>query len=397
MRQLSFLFGAGFSAPDNYPTRKELNEKLRKISHEEIMIHTEGTALFLNGRKDPNAKWTSTYDKLFVQEFLEFYSDKITGDLEEFDYETFFDYYQGIHLRRTECLKFNAFTDSFREKYNKRTDNANLLGHFHNTFNQLLAGQLMRWPEHVHLAKPYTKYPEFLTYIEEIRDSYEKIHFHTLNHDLLLEELAISDAIQAELSDGFVELGSPFYSYNNDHNTVRLRYFTNSFNKRFCLYKLHGSIDHYIYIFNNTEYTSIKVPYGISILDLRKEYLNNESQLEYDRCIWNYFPDFLSGTTEKINSYENNHYYKPLFTHFVENLKESENLISIGYGLGDLKINELIKTHFLKDKNKKLLIITPNKPDSDLFEYDNVIYYGHEKGVQDIDIESINRLINNSG
>jgi len=358
------------------------------------MIHTDGTSFFLNGREDPNANWTNTYKKLFVQEFLEFYSNEITGNLDNFDYETFFDYYQGLHLRRIECLQFNAFADSFRKKYDRYTDNTNLLGHFHNTFNQLLAGQLMRWPEHVHLGKYYTKYPEFLTYIEEIRDSYDKIHFHTLNHDLLLEELAISDAMQAELSDGFEELGSPYYSYNNDRNTVRLKCFTNNFNKKFCLYKLHGSIDHYVYNFKNQVYTAIKVPHGVSRHDVKKEYLNDEGQLEYDRCFWNYFPDFLSGTTEKINSYEGNHFYKPLFEHFVENLKSSETLISIGYGLGDSKINELIKSYFLTDKEKKMLIITPHKPNSDLFDFENVIYYGISKGVQHIDKEYINKLTN---
>ena len=61
---------------------------------------------------------------------------------------------------------------------------------------------------------------------------------------------------------------------------------------------------------------------------------------------------------------------------------------------GDLKINELIKTHFLKDKYKKLLIITPSKPDSDLFDYENVIYYGLGNGVQNINRENINRLMN---
>jgi hypothetical protein len=394
MRQLSFLLGAGFSAPDNYPTRKGLNERLRKITHEEIMIHTDGTSIFLNGLEDPNAKWTNTYEKLFVQEFLEFYSENVIGDLESFDYETFFDYYQGIHLRHKECLKFNAFADSFRAKYNRYTDNINLLNNFHNTFNQLLAGQLMRWPEHVHLAKNYTKYPEFLTFIEEIEGSFDKIHFHTLNHDLLIEELANSDAMHGELSDGFEELGSPYYSYNNERNTIRLKYFSNNFSRKFCLYKLHGSIDHYVYNFKNLEYTAIKVPYGVSTNDLKKEYLNDAGHLEYDLCFWNYYPDFLSGTTEKINSYEGKHFYKPLFEHFVENLKNSDCLISIGYGLGDLKINEYLKMHFLKDKEKKMLIITPNKPDSDLFDYKNVIYYGLGKGVQNIDIRNINKLIN---
>jgi hypothetical protein len=52
--QLSFIIGAGFSAPDKYPTRKELNERLRKITHDEIIIHTDGSAWFLNVCRQAN-------------------------------------------------------------------------------------------------------------------------------------------------------------------------------------------------------------------------------------------------------------------------------------------------------------------------------------------------------
>lgn len=393
MKQLSFILGAGFSAPDKYPTRKELNERLRKISHKEIMIHTDGTSFFLNGQKDPNADLTNIHEKLFLEKFIDFYTSEIIDKFEDFDYETFFDFYQGIHLGRNKCDKFNDFADKFRKEHNRFTDNTNLLANFHNSFNQILAGQLMRWPKRVHLAKYYTKYPEFLTFIEEISNLYDKVQFHTLNHDLLLEELSNSDAMQAELSDGFEELGSPFYSYNNDRQTVRLRRFTNSFNKKFCLYKLHGSIDQYIYNFKNEEFTAIKVPYGVSKHDLMKEFQSNNGDLEYDKCFWNYYPDFLSGTTEKINSYREKHYYKPIFDHFTENLKNSECLISIGYGLGDSKINEFIKTNFLIDSTKKMIVITPHKPDSDLFTFPNVVYFGSGKGVQQIDIKEIDTII----
>lgn len=394
--QLSFIIGAGFSVPDKYPTRKELNERLRKISHDEIMIHTSGFAMFLNGQDDPNANGTNREQKLFVEKFLNYYTTTIIDKIESFDYELFFDYYQGLHYERLKCSKFIEFANQFRKENNYQIDNTNLLGNFHNTFNQLLSRQFMRWPEKVHLGKFYTKYPAFLTYIEEIRDTYDKIHFHTLNHDLLLEELSISDAMQSELSDGFEELGSPYYSKSSNGLTVRLRRFTDSFTKKFCLYKLHGSIDHFVYNFRNNEYVSVKVPFGVSSQDLMKEYLNEKGDLEYDKCYWNYYPDFLSGTTEKINSYGGNHYYKPLFDHFVKNLQTSNCLISIGYGLGDSKINEFVKDNFLKDNSKTMIVITPHKPNNDLFNYKNVIYYGDKLGVEHIDKNVIEILMKNN-
>lgn len=387
------LLGAGFSAPDKYPTRTELNKRLIKISSDEILIHTDGSAMFLNDEIDPNAAWTNIEKKHFVEKFLDFYRTEILEKKEDFDYETFYDYYQGLHYEKLVCAKFNSFADSFKKEYDYPIDNINLLGNFHNTFNQLLARQLMRWPKRVHLSKSYTKYPEFLNYIENIKNTYDKIHFHTLNHDLLLEELSFSDAMQGNLSDGFEELGSPYYSKNNQGLTIRLRRFTNKFEKQFCLYKLHGSIDHYVYNFENKEYITVKVPNGVSSNNLMKEYIDEKGNLKYDKCWWNYYPDFLSGTTEKINSYDGSHYYKPLFYHFIENLKKSQLLITIGYGLMDTKINEYIINNFLRDKTKIMIVITPQRPNSDLFNFKNVKYYGENKGVQHIDKTEIEKFM----
>lgn len=381
---ISFIIGAGFSLPDNYPTRKSLNERLRKISHKEILIHTDGYAMFLNDEEDPNADWTNVQEKFFVEQFIDFYTSSKINKIEDFDYEQFFDYYQGLHLGRSKCEKFNEFADNFRINNAYKVDNTNLLGHFHNTFNQLIANQIMRWPERVHLSKYYTKYPEFLNYIDKIKPNYNKINFHTLNHDLLMEELSISDAMSDGFSDGFDDIGSPFYSKNNERQTVRLRRFTNVFDKKFCLFKLHGSIDQYIYNFKNKEYTAVKVPYGVSTNELMKEYETEDKKLEYDKCWWNYYPDFLSGTTEKINSYSESHYYKPIFDHFINNLRNSKELISIGYGLGDTKINEIIIENFLSDSQKTMIIITPSKPECNLFNFENVKYYGVNLGVQHI-------------
>ena len=210
-----------------------------------------------------------------------------------------------------------------------------------------------------------------------------------------MEELSHSDAFSGGISDGFEELGSPFYSKDNNNNTVRLRRFTNKFDSKFKLFKLHGSIDHYIYNFQNKDYDSVKVPYGVSSIDLMKEYKTEDGEVKMDKCFGNYYPDFLSGTATKIESYEEQHYYKQIFNHLKNNLINSDYLICIGYGLADSKVNDFIKGNFLSNKSKIMIVIAPNKPKSELFAYENVKYYGLKKGIEHIDKKEIERFIKN--
>lgn len=391
--EISFLIGAGFSVPDKYPTRTEINKKMRNISHKKIKIDSTGYVRFIED--DEEAEIEYFRQRMFMEKFIQYYTKKIIDKIESFDYEGFYDFYQGLRTGRLKCCVFRKFTNKFRKSYNCEDDDNNLLLQFHNSFNQLIASMLKRNPKNLTLCKPYTKYPAFLNYIDDIKNDYDKLHFHTLNHDLLLEELSHSTAFDTLPSDGFSELGSPFYSKYEEDHTIRLKMFNNNFDGKFCLYKLHGSVDQYIYNFKNIEYTTIKVPYGVSTMDLMKEYKNNNDKLEYDNCFWNYFPDFLSGTTEKIKHYQEKNYYEPIFKRFIENLKKSDLLITIGYGLRDSKINEFIESHFLHNQQKKMIVITPNKPNSSLFNYNNVKYYGPDKGIEDIDYLSINNLLIN--
>lgn len=391
--QISFLLGAGFSVLDNYPTRQEINYRMRKISHSEIYIHTDGTALFLNGRKDPNADWMMVPERNFLERFIEYYTSNIINSIQQFDYEYFFDFYQGFIKGKFECWRFDEFIENFRSEFGITTDNQNLLMQFHNTFNQLIAGLLSRAPKKTHLAKPYTKYPQFLNYIGQLKISNEKIHFHTLNHDLLLEDLSYSDALEGSLSDGFEESGSPYYSKNNDGLTVRLRRFTNNFDSKFCLYKLHGSLNNYVFNFKNKDFEEVKIPYGVSIDELMKEYIDIKGKIEYFKCFWNYYPDFLSGAYDKVDRYNESCYYKPLFDHFITNLKNSNTLITIGYGFGDYKINQIIKENFLYDSSKSMIVISLVEPNNLLLKCNNVRYYGQNLGVQNISKVRIDELL----
>lgn len=392
--ELSFILGAGFSVPEGYPTRKEINKRMRKISHKEIMIHTDGTALFLNEFHDINAEHTNVEEKLFVEEFINYYTSRIIDKIDSFDYEYFFDYYQGLIKGKYKCCVFEKFMNNFRQKYNTKTDNLNLLSGFHNTFNQLIESLLSKGKSaDLFLHKPYQKYPNFLNYIDNIKDSFSKIHFHTLNHDLLLEELANSDAI-GQLSDGYELSNSAFFSKQyKDKSEVQLEIFTNKFDTKFCLYKLHGSIDHYIFDVDEENKVSIKIPYGVDYASITKRQINDKNEVTSELCFWNYYSDFLSGTTEKILSYGKHYYYKIIFDNFINNLEKSIFLICIGYGLGDSMINEFIIKYFLSNKDKKMLIVTPHKPKSELFDYPNVIYYGENRGIESLNLEEIKELM----
>lgn len=404
MKNISFLLGSGFSVPDGYPTTSQINNRLKSINQNEIHIHSSGSAWFLNGQEDLNS-WSREEQKLFVQRFLEFYNIEIIPG-EEFNYEKFYDFYS--ELRRTDELneKCKKFFDDFRKESGQEYDHYNFLLNFHDTFSQLLASLLsIKWPEPVSWVRPYQRnYSEFLELLEELGREY-KVHIHTLNHDLLMERFAHTETLGNKMSDGFEEYGSPFYGYHTlfqkrnpneeekpvAHYTVRLRRFTNEFSKQFCLYKLHGSIDQYVFNFENKEYTTIKLLYGVSNHELFKEIKNDKGELEYYRGHTEVYPDFLSGTSTKILNYDRQVYYKPIFNHFVNNLKNSQALIVIGYGFGDPKINDYIENNILSDSRKKMLVIDVKKPVFSIVDKENVILI--QNSISDICSSEILKMI----
>ena len=372
-QNFSFLIGAGFSVPDNYPSAQDLNNKLKNIKAEDIYIHTSLNAGFLMGSKDPNP-YISDERRHFIEDFLKFYNEKILNSAESFHFEGFIDFYTGLR-RGEKCGLYEEFLEQFIKKYKvSRSFTSDILMHFHSVFIQLIWKELHKNYEKVHLAKPYhPNYNVFLHLLEYLSNDYI-IHLHSLNLDLLMERFAYSDSIRAELDDGFDELGSPYYAKHfEDGHMIRLRYFSNRYEKNFRLYKLHGSVDHIPFNYNN-EYTIIKSVKGIGMTDFYKEIKNQNDELEYYNCSWNNYPDFLCGTTEKIKRYNDSYYYQKVFEHFNNNLLNSSYLIVIGYSFGDPEINNIIKDKFLSEPNKKMLVINPSKPTSELMELPNVIH-----------------------
>jgi len=404
MSTISFLFGSGFSIPEGLPGVKQLNERMGKIHESEILIHTDQHALFLNGQEDRN-RWSRRDERLFLQEFLEFYNENILSSLTDFHYETFYDFYSG-YLRNGENKEL---IEKFYEEFNNRNfpdsensrDCHNRVSDFNRSFNQLLASQLhsIKYFEDVSTSN----YPPYDSFIGLLRELTKKNHLkiHTLNHDLFFDWIGNhhSDLWQ-EYSDGFELAGSPFYgtvSYdfpNGDqkvHKTykVKLERYTAKYDTRLCLFKLHGSIFNTIIYGGNSERIRIKSNYAVGQYH-REVYDKDSNEFRFEHLWDDVSPDFLSGTTEKTKRYVEDGHYISLFKHFETNLQNSELLLVVGYGFQDPGINEYLITNFLS-KGKRMIVVDPYKPQTDIIEKYDVEYI--PSGVTDISYEEFLKII----
>lgn len=400
---ISFLIGSGFSVADGMPLVSHINKRLRKITESEILIHTDRTAMFLNGQENEN-DWVNREQRYFVQEFLAFYCSEIIDSEEEFNYEEFFDYYSKF-LREgyeDENNEINVFCDSFRAKHKSDfqniMDNYNLVSHFHDTFNQLIA-QLLQKAKYYENVTPlnYPPYDSFLNFLKEVVKENE-IKVHTLNHDLLFERLMSVPPLWEEFTDGFNENGSPYYSQASTTQLgiqktyrVRLRFFNNRYKGKICLYKLHGSVDTYQFDISNQlfDLTRVKSDYGVNPRFVKEIVDAKSKELTYARGLQHIYPDFLSGTTEKIRSYKNE-YYGIIFNHFKSNLKKSKLLIVIGYGFNDSGVNEYLKKQYLR-YGRKMVVISPSKPTSNLMDFNVGVI---EKKMQDVTYDEFTSILN---
>lgn len=388
---VSFLIGSGFSVADGLPLVSNINQRLCCIKEDEIIIHPEMSAMFLNGQANPN-DWDRREERIFLQEFLEFYCSEIVDGQEAFHYEDFFDFYSDFLRKENEDddHSINLFCDSFREKYENSfdiVDNYNLVSRFHNTFNQLL-GSMLQSAKYYEDVAPlnYHPYESFIRFLNKLIEE-NQVKVHTLNHDLLFERIASVPPLWEEFSDGFCENGSPYYSFVEvpkpitKRYRVRLKYFQNKFDKKICLFKLHGSIN--TYQFNiadqNNDLTRVKSDYGLDRRFVKEVQDDETGEYRYINGWQNSFPDFLSGTTTKMLSY-GNEFYRLIFRHFSNNLKKSKLLIVIGYGFADAGIDKYLEDYYLKD-GKKMIVINPSKPKSELMKYNVEVL---EKKMQEV-------------
>ncbi len=400
---ISILVGSGFSIPEGLPGVRQLNQRLYKIDESEILIHTDQTAIFLNGQNDPN-RWSRWDERIFLQEFLEFYNSQILKEGEEFHYETFYDFYSSYLSKGENKEPIEKFYESFNQKHfkggNNYRDCYNRVSDFNRSFNQLLASQLHKrqYFEDVSTLN-YPPYDAFLSFLREFLKTTD-IKFHTLNHDLFFDWLGRhhSDLWQ-HFSDGYQLEGSPFYgtvSYDfglpdkKVHKTyqVKLERFVDKFDKALCYFKLHGSVFNTI-VYVDQERIRLKDNYAISRYIVEKTDPKTKEQKFED--LWDEVaPDFLSGTTNKTRYYTADPYYKNLLGHFEKNLEKSELLVVVGYGFQDGGINEYLEKCFLS-QGKPMVVIDPYKPKTELLDRYKATYI--PKGVTQVTYQEYLEII----
>jgi hypothetical protein len=383
---VSLLIGSGFSIPEGLPGVKGLNERLSKINENEILIHSDQRALFLNGQEDLN-RWSRWDERAFLQEFLEFYSNEILKGEEAFHYETFYDFYSGYLHSKENKEPIEAFYEQFNKRHYKDGGNGardchNRISDFNRTYNQLLASQLHK-PEYFEdiTTTSHLRYGGFIGFLRELMKT-SSIKVHTLNHDLFFDWLGRNQVdLWQNFSDGYQLEGSPFYgtvSYNFNQNTdrprvqktyyVKLERFTDEYSKPLCLFKLHGSVYNTVVYTHSPQAEKYRLKDNYGVYDFYMEKTDPKTgEVLFERLWDQVAPDFLSGTTNKTRYYTGDPYYISLFKHFENNLISSDLLIVIGYGFLDPGINEYLEKYFLT-KGKKMIVIDPNKPQSEIID-----------------------------
>jgi len=332
-------------------------------------------------------------------DFIKFYTESILSKPEESHYETFFDYYMQLQRRSGLTDKEKEFFQKFRTERNYDWDHNQLLFQFNRTFQQLVANYItVEWPKSISYLKPYSAsfpHKNYMELLEYLGEEY-KVHIHTLNHDLLMEKYFHYESIAGKTSDGFDDFASPYYGQisNNDiTQRIRLKRFVNRYDGIFNLYKLHGSVDNYIFNTNNKVYDMIKWEYGLLERGIVKEITTHLGKHIYFDGYVDVVPEFLSGTTEKIKHYERKVYYLKIFDHFKKNLNRTMYLIVIGYGFADTKINAYLLDYFLRNSDKTMVVINKSRPVNELLEKKNVKFF--QIGVEDIPIEAVKEVIGN--
>lgn len=370
-KSISLLLGAGFSAPMGYPVGSQLKEDLLKLlTLNEAGIQEVVVKCKLHAISDSKESFQACV------ELIRFFNNR----LKDFNYEAFYDFLLPIGIYEDAIRKVRPFSrkgNSTSKLAEQSGDGAleNMLSVYIPAVYNLLILYYLKIDRRVgkenierdlyyengpELAEEYKCISTCLSHFIENGD----VHVHTLNHDLLFEQFGKMGLLDDKISDGFERESSlyrsnPHYDTNDLH---QLRRYTGQYKKPCKLYKLHGSIDQLW--FNKTvdgrsePECYVKIDSSSDMKFIGK--LNENG--DYEGHPGQFYPDFLTGTTSKINRYSEQH-YKKLLEHFKKNLQYAEKLIIIGYGGRDEEVNRIILEHF-DYQTKPSYIIDPYAGDA---------------------------------
>lgn len=335
MKRIAFLFGSGISLPSGAAGVREITN-----------------ALLNNGwRDDGNLRFSPDKAQSIgisqrAQDFLRELRNYIDPHLQqresrESHYEDLFSAAEQILQDETVEIVNPMIRGSVAEikKIVANLYEGQANGGLPNSFAFLAysATLLIRWGV-FDMLWPIQK-PKGLDVLTSCAMQVEQMDIFSLNHDLLIERQFEQSGII--FSDGFSEKRGDVFRFNsswNDKSRVRL-------------YKLHGSLDWYPFVFldGDTQLRQFaKVPQDIDPKHC-KDYNGN------DLFPQNAVPLVLIGTTGKDRLYSIG-FVGEMFRQFHARLNEHETLICCGYGWKDKGINNYLN-QWLGNSPKKRIVI----------------------------------------
>ncbi|MBO7563097.1 MAG: hypothetical protein J6T04_09485 [Bacteroidales bacterium] len=392
-KSVSLILGAGFSAPMGYPTGDDMNNGLLYFDDSTLDFSPTG---YLTSSKDgtkPKFQMDGIYNKyqklfIYCKRLIKEYT-KAHGN--KFYYEAFYDFI------KTDEAKEKRYQSLCDDLLSGTEDFDYYLSNVPHIYNQMVAHLLKDregkswYNEEPYKLNDFEGYNGFLTYLSELSKEFI-VNVHTLNHDLLFESFNNTGLINGNISDGFDEYSSDYYGKlfsNNMTYHCRLERYMGRYKTPIRLYKLHGSLD-YVPFYRQNKYgylipeNYVKIKWGIGASDIMKA---RKSKIGYDFSPFEYHADFLTGTTSKIQRYNEPLLFRKLFKKFKKNLRKAELLIIIGYGCKDERINEMIRNNF-DFKHKQSFIVDAYAKDGS--QVDAIKEELHAKLLR-VPIDSINK------
>lgn len=357
MSNVSFLLGAGFSAPLSFPIGAAMNDKISSVNVNDYHMHTDEHLLPGPMPEDIpfiDCFWEATV--LIIQYYLK-------SRRRSFDYEEFYDFLHG------EAQDDSLLLEQIRTLPQiGREEEALLWQKVDSIYQQLVESFLC-------FASDYTydslreEYAGFINVVNSLSKEYV-VNIHTLNHDLVVEDMADAGLFSTKLDDGFTFEDSHYlYShYGPELEECSIAYYSGEYSSNLRLFKLHGSIDYYKALAPSefhkqfgwlwAEERMIKCPYRFGELCWVEDGERTARMVETR-------PSFLTGVTYKLGRYKKEKFFAQNLEMFEKNLSETDLLIVIGYGFKDSGINERINTCLSEDA--EVLVIDPYISKADVF------------------------------
>jgi hypothetical protein len=351
LESISFLVGSGTSVPAGFPSTPKLTESV--LSGEGVWRATDGSYYIAAGGQDDNGAFPSHIP--LVTALIR----KIERDVDRYyaalsrrnaNYEDIYYVVWQLHADAVadyENPAVRRYRDDVENWARSQLGNGDTLGAGITSFADLLreACNYVRDVVWRSLTIAPRRYDHLKCMIAACTSHMNtRMHFITLNHDTLLEQVLRRS--QISYVDGFgvdvegVRYWEPTYGHQTD--------------VRVYVYKLHGSVDWFRFPAHrhSGDFDSIGIPSNWDFWHTRSP--SGELQWPLDGR-----PEFLAGTFNKILSYSSG-IYADLFHFFRVALSETQLLIVAGYGFGDKAVNEQVIRWLYGGNERTMLVIDPD-------------------------------------